>query len=352
MMKSLLKTKNQKDDYYSHDRIREMNDEIREIVENILPKIQVWGVGGMGNNVINRLMTMSGERAEIIAVNTDSQHLGNVMADKKLLIGKKIATSCNNLKNGELSAIKTANDIKQILKEDLVFIIYGLGGNTGAGVGPVIAKLAQEMGALTLAVCTLPFRMEGRKSVRNAIEGLKRIRRSSNTLIIVPNESLLHFSPNLTLERAFEISNEIIARGIKGIIDLILEPQLINIDFGDIRRMIANGSIAMISYGESNSSSNKVEEAVTKVLENPLLYNKELSTIRQTLICIYSGDSLKLSEAHSAILGISAHLNADAEIIWGALIEPELGSSLRIICIFSESTKSNIQLSSIEKIIQ
>ncbi|MFX1536468.1 MAG: cell division protein FtsZ [Promethearchaeota archaeon] len=314
-MKSLIKeVLNRKDDYEDREIT---NDQIWETLESCRLKIQVWGVAGMGNNVVNLLMTMGGERAEMIAVNTDSQHLDNVMADKKLLIGKNITRSCNDPKIGEFAAKESADAIKNSLEADLVFIIYGLGGNTSTGAGSVIAKLARDMGALTVAVCTLPFRMEGLERVRNAMEGLKRIQKISNTLIIVPNKNLLHLSSDLTLERALEINNEIIARAVKGITELIMKPQLINLDFADIQRMVADGRIGMIGYGESDNQNHRVEEAVRETLKYPSLCDVAISTAKRALICISGGDSLSLAEAQEAVLKISNQIDPDAEIIWG-----------------------------------
>ncbi|MFX1250443.1 MAG: cell division protein FtsZ [Promethearchaeota archaeon] len=316
----------------------EMNDEIRQILEDSLPKIQVWGIGGAGNNAINRLMDYGVEGAEMIAVNTDAQHLLSVMADRKVLIGKETTRGfgAGNLpKIGELSAIESAEEIKDIMEADLVFVTYGLGGGTGTGAGPVVAKLAREKGSLAVVTCTMPFRMEGLKRSQNASEGLERIQEISDTLVLVPNERLLQLSPDITMKMGFLIADEVLVRAVKGITELIMKPQLINLDFADVQRVVADGKIGMIGYGESNNQGNRVEEAVRETLENPLLCDVDVSTAKRALICISGGDTLSLAEAQEAVQKISIKIDPDAEVIWGASIEPDLNNSLRIICILS-----------------
>ncbi|MFX1533517.1 MAG: cell division protein FtsZ [Promethearchaeota archaeon] len=342
-MKSIFRDVSERERYFA-DTVKhpktytEMNDEIRQILENSLPRIQVWGIGGAGNNAINRLMNLGVEGAEMIAVNTDAQHLLSVMADRKVLIGKETTRGfgAGNLpKIGELSAIESAEEIKEIMEADLVFVTYGLGGGTGTGAGPVVAKLAREKGSLAVVTCTLPFRMEGLKRSQNATEGLERIQEISDTLVLVPNERLLQLSPDLTMKRGFLIADEVLVRAVKGITELIMKPQLINLDFADVQRVVADGRIGMIGYGESDNQNHRVEEAVRETLENPLLCDVDVSTAKRALICISGGDSLSLAEAQEAVLKISNQIDPDAEVIWGASIEPDLNNTLRIICILS-----------------
>ncbi|MFX0094100.1 MAG: cell division protein FtsZ [Candidatus Hodarchaeota archaeon] len=317
----------------------ETDDEIKAILKSALPKIQVWGIGGAGNNAVNRLTNLGVEGAEMIAVNTDAQHLLSVVADKKLLIGKETTRGFgagNAPKIGELSAIESAEEIKDMLDADLVFVTYGLGGGTGTGAGPVVAKLAREKGALAVVTCTMPFRMEGVKRLQNAVEGLERIQEISDTLVLVPNERLLQLAPDITMKSGFLIADEVLVRSVKGITELIMRPQLINLDFADVRRVVANGKIGMIGYGESDSQNHRVEEAVRETLENPLLCDVDVSTAKRALICISGGDSLSLAEAQEAVFKISNQIDPNAEVIWGASIEPELNNTLRIICILSE----------------
>ncbi|MFX0062640.1 MAG: cell division protein FtsZ [Candidatus Hermodarchaeota archaeon] len=342
-MKTIVRDVSERQKYFT-DTVKhsktytEMNDEIRQILENSLPRIQVWGIGGAGNNAINRLMNLGVEGAEMIAVNTDAQHLLSVMADRKVLIGKETTRGfgAGNLpKIGELSAIESAEEIKEIMEADLVFVTYGLGGGTGTGAGPVVAKLAREKGSLAVVTCTMPFRMEGLKRSQNASEGLERIKEISDTLVLVPNERLLQLSPDITMKMGFMIADEVLVRAVKGITELIMKPQLINLDFADVQRVVADGRIGMIGYGESNNQNNRVEEAVRETLENPLLCDVDVSSAKRALICISGGDSLSLAEAQEAVLKISNQIDPDAEVIWGASIEPDLTNSLRIICILS-----------------
>lgn len=307
-----------------------------------LPKIQVLGVGGAGNNAIDRLMSI-GVDAECIAVNTDAQHLISTSSHKKLLIGKEKCRGYgagNNPSVGELAARESTQDVDAIIKGDMVFITCGLGGGTGTGAAPVIARQAKEKGALTVSVCTLPFGMEGQKRYENARDGLKRLFEASDTVIVVPNEKLLHLSEEITMVAAFKIADEVLVRAVKAITELITKPQLINLDFADVKKILTDGGLALIGLGESDHQHMKVKESVADALKNPLLNDLEIRSAKKALVCVSGGETLSLRDAEEAVMKVVSEIDNTAEIIWGAAIDKDLGNKLRLIVILSDVNSS------------
>ena len=315
-----------------------INSEIADLLTERLPKVQVIGVGGAGNNAVYRLMNTEVE-AECVAVNTDAQHLLSTRANKKVLIGKDTSRGFgagNDPEVGETAARESLEDIKTMIQANMVFITAGLGGGTGTGAAHVIAKQAKEKGALTVSICTLPFQMEGVKRYQNARMGLKKLYESSDTVIVVPNEKLLQLSDDITMMAAFRIADEVLLRAVKAITELITKPQLINLDFADVRKILVEGGMAMIGLGESDHQHMKVDEAVFESLKNPLLDDLDISSAKKALICVSGGEGLALKDAEEAVMKIAAEIDNSAEIIWGATIDPELGSKIRVIVILSD----------------
>lgn len=315
-----------------------INSEIADLLTERLPKVQVIGVGGAGNNAVYRLMNTEVE-AECVAVNTDAQHLLSTRANKKVLIGKDTSRGFgagNDPEIGETAARESLEDIKTMIQANMVFITAGLGGGTGTGAAHIIAKQAKEKGALTVSICTLPFQMEGVKRYQNARMGLKKLYESSDTVIVVPNEKLLQLSDDITMMAAFRIADEVLLRAVKAITELITKPQLINLDFADVRKILVEGGMAMIGLGESDHQQMKVDEAVFESLKNPLLDDLDISSAKKALICVSGGEGLALKDAEEAVMKIAAEIDNSAEIIWGATIDPELGSKIRVIVILSD----------------
>ncbi|WP_455140111.1 cell division protein FtsZ [Candidatus Hodarchaeum mangrovi] len=316
----------------------QVDSEIANILMERLPRVQVIGVGGAGNNAVYRLMN-SGVEAECVAVNTDAQHLLSTRAHKKLLIGKDSSRGFgagNNPDIGETAARESLDDIKNMLQANMVFITCGLGGGTGTGAAPVIAKQAKENGALTVSICTLPFEMEGLKRYENAVKGLKKLKETSDTVIVVPNEKLLQLSEEITMMAAFRIADEVLLRSVKAITELITRPQLINLDFADVRKILTKGGMAMIGLGESDHQTTKVDDAVFESLRNPLLDDLDISRAKKCLICVSGGEGLALKDAEEAVMKIATEIDDSAEIIWGASIDPELSNKIRVIVVLSD----------------
>jgi cell division protein FtsZ len=315
-----------------------IDDEIADILTERLPRVQVVGVGGAGNNAIYRLMNTEVD-AECVAVNTDAQHLLSTRAHKKLLIGKDTSRGFgagNNPEIGETAARESLEEIKDNISANMVFITCGLGGGTGTGAAHVIARQAKEKGALTVSICTLPFQMEGVKRYENARQGLKKLYDASDTVIVVPNEKLLQLSDDITMVAAFRIADAVLLRAVMAITELITKPQLINLDFADVKKILTEGGMAMIGLGESDHQTMKVDEAVYEALRNPLLDDLDISRAKKGLICVSGGEGLALKDAEEAVMKIATEIDNSAEIIWGATIDPELGNKIRVIVVLSD----------------
>ncbi|NHJ00673.1 MAG: cell division protein FtsZ [Candidatus Heimdallarchaeota archaeon] len=335
--KNLGESKNEPISLYSTSSPR-IDNEIADILTERLPRVQVIGVGGAGNNAVYRLMNTEVD-AECVAVNTDAQHLLSTRAHKKVLIGKDTSRGFgagNNPEIGETAARESLDEIKNMIQGNMVFITCGLGGGTGTGAAHVIAKQAKEKGALTVSICTLPFQMEGVKRYENARTGLKKLYEASDTVIVVPNEKLLQISDDITMMAAFRIADEVLLRAVKAITELITKPQLINLDFADVRKILTEGGMAMIGLGESDHQHMKVDEAVFESLRNPLLDDLDISRAKKGLICVSGGEGLALKDAEEAVMKIAAEIDNSAEIIWGATIDPDLGNNIRVIVVLSD----------------
>ncbi|MHA2364139.1 MAG: cell division protein FtsZ [Candidatus Hodarchaeales archaeon] len=327
----------------------EMDANIAALLRQSLPKVQMLGIGGAGNNaatrVFKRLEEIGIEDVEIVSINTDAQDLLNSYSNKKVLIGYEITKGFgagNDPLVGEAAALESAEELKELIDGNLVFIACGLGGGTGTGAASVIAGLAREKGALTVSICTLPFSMEGAVRAKNAASGLKKLYEASDTVVVVPNERLLKLADDLTVVQGFRIADEVLVRAVTAISELITKPQAVNLDFNDVRKVLGQGGVALISLGDSKSQNSRVEEAVKDALNNPLLDDLELSTARKALICVGGGEDLSLREAEAVVQQIKRKIDPSAEIIWGASIakDKELTGTLRVIVILSDIESS------------
>jgi len=313
----------------------EIDEELKKILETKKANIKVVGAGGAGNNTISRLMEVGIIGAEAIAVNTDAQDLLYSDADVKLLIGKEITGGLGaggDPKIGMESAKESKDDIKRVLEgSDLVFITCGLGGGTGTGSSPIIAETAKKLGALTIAIVTLPFTMEGQQRMRNAKEGLENLRKVVDTIIVIPNDKLLEVVPEVSIVTAFRVADEILVNSVKGITELITKPGLINLDLADVRAVMQNGGLAMIGMGESDTE-NRAMEAVEKALTNPLL-SLNIDDATGALVNVTGGPDITIKEAQEIVEGVAKRLAPDARIIWGAQISKDLKDTVRTLVI-------------------
>ena len=312
------------------------DEELEELLESVNARILVVGVGGAGNNAITRLMEVGIEGAETLAVNTDAQDLYFCNSHHKLLLGRETCGGLgagNNPDIGEAAAIETYETIKDTVRGDLVFITAGMGGGTGTGAAAHIAKAAKENGALTVAIVCLPFEVEGATRKKNATRGLNALMEHVDTLIAIPNEKLLEIAPDLSLPEAFMVADEVLVRAVKGIAELISKPGLVNLDFADVRTTMKNGGVSIIALGEADGE-NRAEDAVVNALRNPLI-DVSIENARNLLVNVSGNADLQLLEVKRVIELVTEQVNPGAEIIYGALIMPELEDRLRVTIIAS-----------------
>jgi len=317
------------------EKATEVDEELRQILESRKTQIKVVGCGGAGNNTITRLMQVGIVGAETVAINTDAQDLLYTDSDKKVLIGKELTSGLGagaDPKVGMEAAKESKDDIKKALQgADMVFITAGLGGGTGTGSAPVVAEVAKKMGALTVAIVTLPFTMEGKQRMANANEGLENLEGYVDTLIIIPNDKLLEIVPDVSLSTAFKVADEILVNAVKGIAELVTKPGLVNLDFADVRTIMSEGGMALIGMGESDTE-NRAVEAVEKALSNPLI-TVDVSGAKGALINVIGGPDITIREAQNIVEAVSTKLAPDAKIIWGAQINKDLGETVRAMLI-------------------
>ena len=313
----------------------EADKELEELLSKQKASIRVVGCGGAGNNTINRITEVGVSGAETIAVNTDAQDLLYTTADKKILIGKETTKGLgagSDPKLGEEAAREQEHELKtSVAGADMVFITCGLGGGTGTGSAPVIADLAKKNGALTVAIVTMPFTMEGNRRYENAVIGLERLEQLVDTLIVIPNDKLLELCPDLPLHTAFKVADEILTNAVKGIAELVTKAGLVNLDFADIRAVMKNGGVALIGVGESDSE-NRASEAVEKAITNPLL-DVDIAGATGALINVAGSKDMSLTEAKKVVEAVSSKLSEDAKIIWGAQIYEDLANTIRVMLI-------------------
>jgi cell division protein FtsZ len=317
------------------------DEELLKFIESAKPKIYVVGAGGSGSNTATRMSELNIEGASIVAMNTDAPHLARTKSHRKILLGKKTTRGLgagSDPKVGEESALESKEDIRHILGDaQLVFVTCGLGGGTGTGSAPIIAHESKELGALTVGVVTLPFTSEGKPRMRNALEGLSRLKRSTDTTIIIPNDKLLAVAPDLPLNMAFKISDEILSNATKGIIEMVTKPGMVNLDFADLRSVLKDSGYAVIGMGEANSSqtSDRAVIALENTLKSPLL-DVDISTAKKALVNIVGGEDLTLREAESIFQSVSSRISPDALLKWGARIEPKMQkSTLKVMVVLS-----------------
>ncbi len=317
--------------------INAIDKELEEILKKQQARVKVFGVGGAGCNTISRMKEVGIKGAELIAVNTDAQDLLYSYADYKILIGKELTKGLgagSNPKIGEEAAKESEHVIKKKLENtDLVFITCGLGGGTGTGAAPVIAEAAKKLGILTIGVVTLPFSIEGQGRFENAMYGLEKLEHLVNTLIVIPNDRLLDLAPDLPLQTAFKVADEILTNAVKGITELITKPGLVNRDFADVKAIMSDGGVAMIGVGESDSQ-NRAIEAVEKALETPLL-DVDISDAKGALVNIIGGTDMTLDEARKIIEAIAEKVSPEAMLLWGAQISEDMQNTIRVLLIIT-----------------
>ena len=310
-----------------------------ELVEADLSgaKIKVIGVGGAGNNAVNTMIEAGLTGVEFIAVNTDAQDLKRSLASRRLQLGAALTKGLGAGANPEVGREAAQEDRERIAElldgADMVFVTAGMGGGTGTGAAPVIAQIAKEVGALTVAVCTLPFFFEGKKRLRQAEEGVENLKAVVDTLITIPNQRLISMSNDrTTMKEAFQMADEVLLQAVKGVSDLINYEGIVNVDFADVRTTMKDKGVALMGVGVA-SGENKTVEAAHLAISSPLLDEVSIAGAQSVLINITGADDLTMYEINEASSLIQEEAHEDVNVIWGWVVDESMGDQVRVTVV-------------------
>jgi cell division protein FtsZ len=307
-----------------------------------LPRIKIVGCGGAGNNTINRMYNIGIDGVETIAVNTDKQHLDVIKADKKILVGKSLTRGLGAggfPEIGKRAAELARSTLQEVLADtDLLFITAGMGGGTGTGTAPIVAQVAKEQGAIVVGMVSTPFKVE-RARMGKAEEGIADLRAAADTVIVLDNNRLLEMVPNLPLEQAFSVMDQLISETIKGISETITRPSLINLDFADVRAIMNAGGVAVMLVGETKSQDKL--SVVKAALDHPLL-DVDYRGATGALVHITGGPDLTLSEAENIAESLTYEMDSHANVIWGARIQKDYEGKVRVLAIMTGVQSSQV----------
>lgn len=303
------------------------------------PILKVVGVGGGGSNAVNRMIELGLEGIDFIAANTDGQALKTALAPVKIQLGPNLTRGLGaggKPQVGESAAEESAKEIHAALfGADMVFIAAGMGGGTGTGAASIIARISQAIGAVTVAIVSLPFSFEAGKRQVNAREGLARLRQFTDTLITVPNDRLLQIAQHdLPLEMAFRLADDVLRQGIQGISELVLQPGVINVDFAHVRQMIQSGGGALLAIGQGEGDE-KARQAVERALHHPLLDSVPLDQATGIIVNFTGGDDLSFLEVADAMQSLQERTNKRANIIPGIINAPQMHDRVQVILIIT-----------------
>ncbi|QPT08474.1 cell division protein FtsZ [Sphingomonas paucimobilis] len=303
-------------------------------VDELTPSIAVIGVGGAGGNAIANMMRAEVQGVDFLVANTDAQALKQSIAPQRIQLGAKITQGLgagSRPEIGRAAAEETIEDLSKLLEgSHMCFIAAGMGGGTGTGAAPVIAKAARDMGILTVGVVTKPFAFEGNRRAKSADGGIEELQKYVDTLIVIPNQNLfLIANANTTFKEAFAMADEVLQQGVRGITDLMVMPGLINLDFADVRSVMQEMGKAMMGTGEA-TGDNRAIEAAQKAIANPLLDGVSMQGAKGVIISITGGDDMRLLEVDEAANHIRELVDPEANIIWGSAFNPELEGRIRV----------------------
>jgi cell division protein FtsZ len=309
-------------------------DFIRPEVDELRPRIAVIGVGGAGGNAIANMMRADVQGVDFVVANTDAQALNNSAADRRIQLGLKITQGLGAGSRPEIGRAAAEETLEEIIAAldgaHMCFIAAGMGGGTGTGAAPVIAKAARDRGILTVGVCTKPFAFEGSRRSRSADAGIQELQQHVDTLIVIPNQNLFRLANSeTTFKQAFEMADEVLQQGVRGITDLMVMPGLINLDFADVRSVMSEMGKAMMGTGEAEGD-NRAIEAAEKAISNPLLDGVSMKGAKGVIISITGGEDMRLMEVDEAASHIKELVDPDANIIWGSAFNNDLGGKIRV----------------------
>ena len=312
-------------------------------------KMRVVGVGGAGGNAVDRMIEAGLQGVEFIAINTDMQDLERSKASHRIQIGHNVTKGLGAGANPEVGFQAIEEDREQVTEalsgSDMVFVTAGMGGGTGTGAAPVVAEIAREAGALTVGTVSKPFVMEGLPRMRNADAGIKALKGAVDTLIVIPNQRLLTISSEeTTLRDAFQMADDVLLQATRGISDLITIPGEVNLDFNDVRTVMLEGGDALMGTAHA-VGENRATSAAEKAIKSPLLEELSIDGARGVLVNISAGSDLKLLEVNEAVSVISEEVGSEANIIWGTVLDDNLGDELRVTVIATGFSKTEVSRS-------
>jgi len=302
--------------------------------DDLTPRITVVGVGGAGGNAIANMMRADVQGVDFVVANTDAQAINSSLADRRIQLGLKITQGLGAGSRPEIGRAAAEETLDEILASlegaHMCFIAAGMGGGTGTGAAPVIAKAARDRGILTVGVCTKPFAFEGARRARSAEAGINELQQHVDTLIVIPNQNLFRLANSeTTFKEAFEMADEVLQQGVRGITDLMVMPGLINLDFADVRSVMSEMGKAMMGTGEAEGD-NRAIEAAEKAISNPLLDGVSMKGAKGVIISITGGEDMRLMEVDEAASHIKELVDPDANIIWGSAFNNDLGGKIRV----------------------
>jgi len=307
---------------------------VRPEVDELRPRISVIGVGGAGGNAIANMIEAAVQGVDFLVANTDAQALNHSPAERRIQLGLRITQGLGAGSRPEIGRAAAEETMEQVEKAlegaHMCFIAAGMGGGTGTGAAPVIAKAARERGILTVGVVTKPFSFEGARRMRSAEAGIEELQKHVDTLIVIPNQNLfLIANPNTTFKDAFKMADEVLQQGVRGITDLMVMPGLINLDFADVRSVMGEMGKAMMGTGEA-SGDNRAIEAAEKAIANPLLDGVSMKGAKGVIVSITGGEDMRLMEVDEAANHIRELVDPDANIIWGSAFNNDLEGKIRV----------------------
>jgi len=307
---------------------------VRPEVDELRPRISVIGVGGAGGNAIANMIAAEVQGVDFLVANTDAQALNHSPAERRIQLGLRITQGLGAGSRPEIGRAAAEETLEQVEKAldgaHMCFIAAGMGGGTGTGAAPVIAKAARDRGILTVGVVTKPFSFEGARRMRSADSGIEELQKHVDTLIVIPNQNLfLIANPNTTFKEAFKMADEVLQQGVRGITDLMVMPGLINLDFADVRSVMGEMGKAMMGTGEA-SGDNRAIEAAEKAIANPLLDGVSMKGAKGVIVSITGGEDMRLMEVDEAANHIRELVDPDANIIWGSAFNNDLEGKIRV----------------------
>lgn len=313
------------------------DEELERILAGLKTNIKIFGCGGGGCNTIDRLVEEGITGAELYAANTDAQHLLRIKSPHKILLGRRSTKGLGAgalPQIGEEAAKEAEDDIRAALDTaDVVFVTCGLGGGTGTGSAPFVAKLAKEMGALTIAICTSPFKAEGAIRMENAEWGLEKLRSVADTVIVIPNDKLIELYPRLGIMEAFKVADEVLVRSIKGITEIVTKPGLVNLDFNDLKTVMKGGGVAMIGLGKGEGED-RTANAMNEAINSPLI-DVDITAATGALVNVTGGPDMSIGEAESIAETLQSRISSSARIIWGASVDPTMEGKITVMVVIT-----------------